>query len=216
VAGGLDLPSGSETLPFDAGSTLLASGGAATGSLGLFKWGLGGILAGSVYVTGVRLAEHVMAPTPNAAPPVPAATVVPPRLLSPAPAAEPPAIAPPTPPVPNAAASAATRLAPEPAGPDQRLAEELALLDRVRASIDARRPAVASSLLAEHEHRFGRAAPLSPEARYLALEAFLAAGRKEEARAAAREILQRDSGGPHASRARAVLEEGDPGGAKRR
>jgi hypothetical protein len=102
------------------------------------------------------------------------------------------------------------------ASPDERLAEELALIDRVRTSVDSRNTALASTLLAEHERRFGKSAQFAPEARYLRLEIMVATGRSEEARHLAHEILERDPAGPHAARARALLKESDPEGMLRR
>jgi hypothetical protein len=89
---------------------------------------------------------------------------------------------------------------------DERLAAELALLSNVRAAIDRRDAGTALLLLAEHDHRYRSGAQLLPEARYLRLEALELAGRRDDARAAARKILERDPRGPHAARAREVLE----------
>jgi hypothetical protein len=96
------------------------------------------------------------------------------------------------------------------------LAEELALIDRVRASVDAKNPALASAFLAQHQRLFGKSAQFAPEARYLRLEVAAATGNIEEARRLAREILERDPSGPHAARARALLKESDPEGELRR
>ena len=91
--------------------------------------------------------------------------------------------------------------------PDARMSAELLLLERAQASADSGKGAVALDLLSEHMRRFGPRSTLSPEARYLKLEVLAKMGRQAEARAVAREILAHDANGPHASRARHVLEE---------
>lgn len=176
--------------------------GKAMGVTALAKWGLAGFAAGSVLMAGVELTTRVATP--------PAATR----------AAAAPSIATPSIPMsrslpverlPEPRASAeprARRATPVPSNPsvDERLAAELALLSNVRAAIDRRDAETALLLLAEHDHRYRAAAQLLPEARYLRLEALELAGRRDDARAAARRILDLDPRGPHAARAREVLE----------
>lgn len=90
--------------------------------------------------------------------------------------------------------------------PKRRLREELTLLERARVQLDSGHLTQASALLDEHDRRFGAGAPLAPEARYLKLMLEQARQQPAETRALAREILERDPTGPHAARARAVLD----------
>jgi hypothetical protein len=87
------------------------------------------------------------------------------------------------------------------------MSAELALLARAQAEFDAGKLGAAHALLDEHERSFGSRAALSPEARYLKLELYVASARQDEARAVAQEILRRDAKGPHAGRARRLLEQ---------
>lgn len=217
AAGGVGLVAAAAK-PVAGGSGLV---GTSTAALTLVKWGAGGVLAGTLFATGAHVAGLASAPTvprrsPDtssvsvqapAPPPAPA-----PREVETEAALSEEAVAPPK--------ASPARPASEPesrnASPDERLAEELALIDRVRASVDAKNPALARALLAQHERRFGKSAQFAPEARYLRLEVAAATGSTEEARRLAQEILERDPSGPHAARARALLKESDPAGELRR
>jgi len=204
-----------------------AGGGASGGKLGvllLAKWGLAGVLAGSVVSGGSAYWNHVHvassprvlheAPRPAAMGASPAvvaqrlaenpATLTPPANTEGPPAA--PAAEKDGPSLPTPTARPRAAEAPS-AEPDARMSAELRLLERAQASADAGQRGLALELLREHEQRFGPAAPLSPEARYLKLEVFAASGRMTEARAVAHEILARDPAGPHAGRARRLLEQ---------
>jgi hypothetical protein len=195
-----------------AGGSSLAGVSSALSAAGLLKWGAGGLFAGTALMTSVHLATVPPAPDRPSAPAVSAP--VEPRaelVVEPEPA-RPPVASEKSSPEPTANVVRAPVGAPpaasaSPSSPDQLFAEELALVDRVRASVDANNPALASALLAQHERRFGKAAQLSPEARALRLEVLVSTGRVEEARTLAREILARDAAGPHAVRAREVLKE---------
>jgi hypothetical protein len=177
-------------------------GGKALGAVLLAKWGLAGFAAGAVLLGGVELTRRSVAPR-VAAPPVP--TVAP--SSGPAPVAT--ALVAPVLPAASVEPPAA-RGAPvqRPTGPnaDERLTEELSLLSGVREAVDRHDADTALRLLGEHARRYPTDARLLPEARYLRLEALVLGGRREEARDAARRILELDPRGPHAARAREVLE----------
>ena len=185
------------------------AGAAASGTvLSLVKWGVGGLLAGSLYAGGALVVGRTTAPLARVHGPITASGagaelgtsgVAPPAQASaPAPAAEVEASSP---------AHVPRPLAREARGPDAELTEQLALLRHARTALDSGAPLAATRWLAEYERRFGDASSLSPEARYLRLDALLASGRREEARRVAREIIARDAKGPHVSRARGVLDE---------
>jgi len=222
AAGGIGLAAAAAAKPLAGGSALVGSSSAA-GTLALLKWGAGGVLAGTLFVTGAHVAR--LASAPSIAPrsssvPVQAAPARAPVSLAPATREPEPTLleesaAPPVSAKVSPAKHATDSTLPS-ASPDERFAQELALIDRVRANVDAKNPAVANTLLAEHERRFGKSAQFAPEARYLRLEVMVATGRVEEARRLAHEIVARDSAGPHAARARAVLKESDPEGELRR
>jgi hypothetical protein len=185
-----------------AGAATYGAGGKAVGLLALAKWGVTGVAAGTLLMAGVEFAGRVSAPPP--APSVPAPRVIVPDIPSakPAPA--------PAPPPPVAVEPAAPqKIAPKgtsEATVDERLAAELLLLNDVRAAVDRRDSAAALRLLAEHDRLYPTDAQLRPEARYLRLEALALAGRRDEARNVARGILELDPRGPHAARAKEILE----------
>jgi hypothetical protein len=208
-----------------AAETSLSTGAAGAAgkplALALLKWGAGGLLAGGAFAGGVTAVQHAAAPAPSAvsatqARPIVASSAAVRTVSAPEPQSSATVAAPPAPePERRSVPLPETRTVPEPgASPkptnapalDARLAEELALLKRARASLDAGDVRLASLLLEEHEERFGATSPLSPEARYLDFELLLAGKRRAEARALALEILARDPNGPHAERARALLE----------
>jgi hypothetical protein len=185
-----------------AGAASYGAGGKAVGFLGLAKWGLTGIAAGSLLMAGVEIAGRVSAPPP--VPSVPALRITEPEVpfSKPAPAPVPsPSVAAPPPPHQKAAPKDTPT-----ATADERLAAELRLLNDVRAAVDRRDSAAALRLLAEHDRRYPTDAQLRPEARYLRLEALELAGRRDEAVSVARGILELDPRGPHAARAREILE----------
>ncbi|HEX5101573.1 MAG TPA: hypothetical protein VFV94_18810 [Polyangiaceae bacterium] len=197
--------SGAKMAPAAFGHAGAASGTALT----LVKWGAGGLLAGSLYAGGALVVGRATAPLTGARAPITAAGagaelgksgVVAPvaPAAAPAPAAGTEA---------SITAHAPRPLAREARGPDAELTEQLALVRHARVALDSGAPAAAMRWLAEYDRRFGDASSLSPEARYLRLDALLADGRREEARSVAREIIARDARGPHVSRARAVLDE---------
>lgn len=206
--------------PIAGGSGLV---GTSTAALTLLKWGAGGVLAGTLFATGTHFARLASSPTvprepagassvsveaaPARAPVSPATREIEAAALSEESAPPPKALAAKAATVPGGSRNAS---------PDERLAEELALIERVRASVDAKNPSVASALLAQHERRFGKSAQFAPEARYLRLEVAVAMANTGEARRLAHEILERDPAGPHAARARALLKESDPDGENRR
>ncbi len=221
AAGGLGLAAAVK--PLASGSGLV---GSSTAALALLKWGAGGVLAGSLLATGAHFAAIATEPRVRSAPPNAAMQPVEApkarRPVSPPPdtrEAE-PVLTEESVPLPASERASPAKPASESAqpnaSPDERLAEELALIDRVRASVDAKNPVLAGALLAEHERRFGKSAQLAPEARYLRLEVMIATGRIEEARRLAKGIVERDPSGPHAARARAFLKESDPEGELRR
>jgi len=218
AAGGVGLVAAAAK-PIAGGSGLF---GSSTAALTLLKWGAGGVLAGTLFATGAYVAGLASAPSVRSAPPHPKSeSVEAPRVRGPVLSAPAPRDVEPEPDTPDESAPAPVGTETLPAkpttdsprskaSPDERLAEELALIDRVRASVDASNPALASTLLAEHGRRFGKSAQFAPEARYLRLEVMVATGRNEEARRLAHEILERDPSGPHAAQARALLKESDP------
>lgn len=188
---------------------------AKAGSLALVKWGVAGVIAGSAVAGGSAWVHHatppreqqsVATPAEKAArmPRSPAATspVATPTVSASAPSPESPTLAPEPPLMARSAGTASSA-----AQPDARMSAELMLLERAQASADSGKRALALDLLAEHARRFGPNSTLSPEARYLKLEVLARSGRQAEARAVAREILAHDANGPHAGRARHVLEE---------
>jgi hypothetical protein len=194
---------GAVALSASAASAASYGGAKAIGLAAIAKWGLTGVAAGTLLMGGVALVRTVATPAP--VPVVHAPSVVVPSVLSaqpapvvvapqPARSAEPPMAQRPTPQVVSTPSV------------DGRLAAELALLNDVRAAVDRRDTESALRLLAEHERRYSSDAALRPEARYLRLETLELGGRYDEARAVARRILELDPRGPHAARAKAILE----------
>ncbi len=186
------------------------AGAAASGTaLTLVKWAAGGLLAGSLYAGGALVVGRATAPVADVHRPITpvgaGAELGKSGVVGPAAPASAPA------PEAGRAASIAAHVPRAPVrearGPDVELNEQLALVRHARAALDSENPAAAMRWLAEYDRRFGAASSLSPEARYLRLDALLASGRRAEARSVAREIIARDAKGPHVSRARAVLDE---------
>jgi hypothetical protein len=188
-----------------AGAAASGAGGKALGAALLVKWGLAGFAGGVVLIAGVELTERASQtsksqPQPRSPPPMASST---------GPATDAPPVRPAAPPLASVE-SPVRRSVPLDRAPgsstDQRLAAELSLLSSVRAAIDRRDADTALRLLVEHARRHPMDARLLPEARYLRLEALELAGRPSEARDVARRILELDPRGPHAARAREVLE----------
>jgi hypothetical protein len=100
---------------------------------------------------------------------------------------------------------AAPRESDDPALSNAPLAAEVALVDRARAALASGSPARALENLRDYEMAF-REPRLSPEVLYLRMEAHLAAGNEAPARDVAAESVRRFPRGPHAARARQVLE----------
>jgi hypothetical protein len=85
------------------------------------------------------------------------------------------------------------------------LEEELALIDDARALLEGGKPGAAIDKLSEHDQRFARGS-LRPEALFLRMEAHSRLGDHGAAKRAAERIVARAPNGPHAARAREVLE----------
>jgi hypothetical protein len=193
-----------------ASASTVAKGGAALVSFGsVMKWLGVGALSG-VVVAGV--AHEVSAPP--RAPTPPTAVLVAPALpapvevrVRPAPAAE--TIPAPDPVVeePKPAVTAhPTRK--DVGNPDDRgvpLAAEVALVDRARALLAGGDPARALQELAGYEKAFADPR-LEPEVVYLRMEAHLLARDTARAKATAEQILRSFPRGPHAARARSVID----------
>ena len=89
------------------------------------------------------------------------------------------------------------------------LLTEAKLLDRAREALRAGHGAQALDALNEYRRQVG-AGGLGLEARYLRMEALLQQGNRGAAQNLARELLRTNPNGPHATRARAVLEGSNP------
>jgi len=92
------------------------------------------------------------------------------------------------------------------------LAQELAILTRIRRSLASSDAAGALRALDEYEQRFVQP-QLEPEALALRVETLADLGRVPEARAVADRLLKGASGQAYATRVRAALE-GQPGSAR--
>jgi hypothetical protein len=186
-----------------ASAASYGAGGKAVGLAALAKWGLSGAVAGTLLMTGVEIAERVAAPRPESLPRAPGV------VMSHAPISKPAPAVPASPPASSVEPPAMRKPAPKTATTpslDERLAAELSLLNDVRAAVDRRDTEAALRLLTEHDRRYPTDAQLRPEARYLRLETLELAGRREEAKNVARRILELDPRGPHAARAKELLE----------
>jgi TolA-binding protein len=121
----------------------------------------------------------------------------------------------PAPDAPSPVVMAPSRLKPKPAlgaeppGDRERLAEEVALVERARTEFDAGRAGQALVVLDDYAHRF----PIqhfAPESLYLRMEALLAAGQRSAALDTARRLSTRHPKSPQAPRARQLLSETIP------
>lgn len=103
-------------------------------------------------------------------------------------------------------ANAASRSSAQTAAPgaQRSLSDELATIDEARDALAAGRPQQALDALDRYEARFPRGA-LGPEAGVLRVDASLAAGRRDEARAAARRFADRYGDTPQTRRIDALL-----------
>jgi TolA-binding protein len=89
------------------------------------------------------------------------------------------------------------------------LKSEVAVLDRAREALRKGQSTTALEALDEYARRF-KAGRLGLEAQYLRMETSLQRGDAAGARAIASRLLQSSPSGPHAARARAVLEGANP------
>jgi hypothetical protein len=191
-------------------ASTVAKGGAALVSFGsVMKWLGVGALSG-VVVAGV--AHEITAPPRG--PVEPTAVIVAPAVPAPAEMRARPAPAAESIPAPEPEAEE-----PEPAvtahptrkdvgDPDDRgvpLAAEVALVDRARALLAGGNPARALEELAGYEKAVADPR-LQPEVVYLRMEAHLLAGNTARAKATAEQILRSFPRGPHAARARSVID----------
>jgi hypothetical protein len=188
--------------------------------LALVKWGAAGVVVTAAVVGAVAIAR-TFAPSSQTARverALPSAAIAPsaPVLASPAitPAAEA---------IPSAAnegqaarrdmaasrPSAAARTPPREILDAEQLQEERRLLDRAHSRLVAGRPSETLSAVDQYQARFTNPA-LLPEALYLRMEAVLVLGRKTEARRLAERIVASYPDGPHAARARSVVEQTIP------
>jgi hypothetical protein len=171
------------------------------------KWVAVGALGGSV-VMGTMAGIRQLAgpsPAPNVSAPSVSRPGVSPRSAEPR--HDVPLLAEPEAnPEPKTKSTGALPLAsPEP-GPaiDRPLAEEIGVIDRARASLNAGNPSEALRALDEHDRRFNDPR-LGPEALYLRMEARERFGDRAGAEQAAREILEKYPGGPQVGRAEELL-----------
>jgi hypothetical protein len=146
----------------------------------------------------VTVAPQPVSLAPVAAPVV-AATTAAPRVVE-----SPPIIEPQKLPVVAAKPAAPPAAATDAPIDAERLSEEVRAVDRARGALAAGRATDALAALDEYERSGGRR--FVPEALYLKMQAFLALGRKAEARATAERMLRAFPQSPHTARARRVLE----------
>jgi hypothetical protein len=187
------------------------------GAWSLAKWAGAGLVSGLVTLGGAQVAERLLEPEPapasaspgggierSPAPPV-AATAH--ATTARVPAHDPPRqqTAPDSP--ASRAATPARAAPPRPVSsapsPDSMIIE-VQLIDEARRALGQGRPREALAALGRY-HAEAPTRRLAPEARYLEMEAYLAAGNTAAARRAAATLLERHPGGPHSARARWVL-----------
>lgn len=209
-----------------AGSAAVAAAstaklGAATGTAGaglFLKWaGVG--LATGLAAAGITESVRPYDPTPKSAvllvekaAPTAKALDIPETPRVELPPAMPEAAAPiaslgepaPTTPAPTTPAPRPRKA--EPSAPlPSLLAEEVRALDRARSSLSSGDPSRAISLLDRYEREIPKGT-LRPEALYLRAEALVELGDLDEAASVAKRLLASRPDGPHARRARAILE----------
>jgi hypothetical protein len=173
------------------------------------KWVAVGALGGSVVMGTMAGIRQLAAPAP--APSISAPSVSRPAR-SPRPAEPrhdvPVPFEPEASPEPRAKSTAVLPLASREPGPgpavDRYLTEEIGVIDRARASLNAGDPSEALRALDEHDRRFDDPR-LAPEALYLRMEARARLWDRAGAERAAREILKQYPGGPQVGRAEELL-----------
>jgi hypothetical protein len=138
-------------------------------AVGVAAFVAGGVVSGAAVMATHKRAERVVY-VERRAPPAPAI----------APAPPPPRVVPIVAPTPLPTVTAA----PQPSAPVPTLARERALLDEARAALGGGDDARALALLDEHARKFQRA-QLGEEREALAVQALVASGRYDEARARA-------------------------------
>jgi hypothetical protein len=185
----------------------------------LAKWAGVGMLGGVATIGGLELVQLEVAP-----PAAPVATATLPRVHSrstppsPAPAAAFAAAAPPagepaparvaTPSVSRATTAPVQRPPTPPAAEsaaDSAISVEIGWIDQARRALRAGDAPAALAALNRY-HAEVKRPRLAPEAQYLEMEALRAAGHDGAARQAAARLLASAPRGPHAARARAILE----------
>jgi hypothetical protein len=169
------------------------------------KWVAVGALGGSVVMGTVAGIRQLAGPSP--APSISAPAVARPAPRPAEPRDDVPLLAEPeASPEPKTKSTGALPLASSEPGPaiDRHLAEEIGVIDRARASLNAGNPSEALRALDEHDRRFDDPR-LAPEALYLRMEARVRLGDRAGAERAAREILEKYPGGPQVGRAEELL-----------
>jgi hypothetical protein len=186
----------------------------------LVKWIGTGVVVGTLSAAGIHAVADSGAAPPRAMlapvserraalPPAPSvapagaqpATVEAPKVGTPEPSARPAELrASGT----GAAVAVASNAAFPAEGSDRRLRDELLALERARQALRRGDASAALSALASYESRFPQGA-LSREATVLSVEARLAAGDQQGARAVAARALEADSTSPHAKRIETLL-----------
>lgn len=163
--------------------------------LGLLKWFGLGVVGGAVTIGAARLSS----PAPSVPAQAPSASVH--VVAAPSSAPAPIAIASVSEPVvPSASAPAVVASTPAP----RSLAEEVASLDAARKLLAAGDPAGAIAALDKHRRDFPAGA-LGPEAMLVRLEALMAAGRQQEARAVGQRFLDAHPDSPLQGRVRTLI-----------
>lgn len=187
----------------------------------LVKWIGTGVVVGTLSAAGIHAVADSGAAPPRAMlapvserraalPPAPSvapagaqpATVEAPKVGTPAPSARPAELRASS--GTGAAVAVASNAAFPAEGSDRRLRDELLALERARQALRRGDASAALSALGSYESRFPQGA-LSREATVLSVEARLAAGDQQGARAVAARALEADSTSPHAKRIETLL-----------
>jgi hypothetical protein len=203
-----------------ASTSLAAASVAKVTASALVKWIGTGVVVGTLSAAGIHAVADSGAAPPRAMlapvserraalPPAPSvapagaqpATVEAPKVGTPQPSARPAELrASGT----GAAVAVASNAAFPAEGSDRRLRDELLALERARQALRRGDASAALSALGWYESRFPQGA-LSHEATVLSVEARLAAGDQQGARAVAARALEADSTSPHAKRIETLL-----------